>query len=415
MLATAPAGFLYLNAADAWPSFTLQNMAIAAGGALVLTATGGEYASAGVFMGGPFQALDGNTPWYRFALELASLPAATHLQIFTWTAGSGAPPFAPTSNTPFPGWRAAPRDALEGIIFNAPARDLWIGGVVRSDGSATPAIPQIRIDYGRDTYLKYLPAIYRADPASSDLLDRLLSLSQTALGRLRQEITHLTRLFDPAAAPDRGYPSWLAWLSGWLAWQVEQNWTEEQRREYLADAFRLYSLRGTVEGLRRYLKIYAGVNAYISEPALNTTLWSLGTNSTLGFTTMLAPASASGAILDATAFLDGSDLTDPTDSFGAALFDDVAYRFCVAINASELTRPGALAAARAVIEREKPAHTVCELCIVEPRMRIGTQCRIGIDTVIGAPREAEIGRRLDHVVSAASDRECNQKEVLDAN
>lgn len=130
-------------------------------------------------------------------------------------------------------------------------------------------------------------------------------------------------------------------------------------------------MRGTVEGLRRYLKIYAGVNAYISEPALNATVWSLGTNSTLGFTTMLAPASASGAILDSTAFLDGSDLTGPADPFGAALFDNVAYRFCVAINAGELTRPGALAAARAVIEREKPAHTVCELCIIQPRMRVG--------------------------------------------
>lgn len=208
MLATAPAGFLYLNAANAWPSFTFQNMAIAANGALHLTATGGEYASAGAFIGGPFQALDGSTPWYRFSLDAASLPEGAHLQVFTWTAGSGAPPFAPSSNSPFPGWQAAPRDALEGVIFNAPARDLWIGGVVRSDGGATLAIAQIRIDYGRNTYLKYLPAIYRADPASGDLLDRLLSLSQTALGQLRQEIVDLTRLFDPAAVPDRGYPSW---------------------------------------------------------------------------------------------------------------------------------------------------------------------------------------------------------------
>jgi hypothetical protein len=133
-------------------------------------------------------------------------------------------------------------------------------------------------------------------------------------------------------------------------------------------------------------------------------------NSTLGFTTMLAPASAAGAILDSTAFLDASSLTGPADGFGAALFDDVAYRFCVAINAGELTRPGALAAARAVIEREKPAHTVCELCIIQPRMRVG-RCRIGIDAVVGALREAEIGTPLDHVVLAAIDRECREDEV----
>ncbi len=339
------------------------------------------------------------------------MPAGTHLQIFIWTGGAAAPPFFPLAATPFPGWQPAPRDALQGVIFNSAAPDLWIGGVVRSDGTATPAIHQIRIDYGRDTYLKYLPAIYRADPASSDLLNRLLSLSQTALGDLRHEIVDLTCLFDPAAAPDTGYPSWLSWLSGWLAWQIDRNWTEAQTRQYLAEAFELYSQRGSVEGLRRYLKIYAGVNAHISEPALTTTMWSLGVNSALGFSTMLAPASASGAILDATSILDASDLTDPGDPFGSALFDDVAYRFIVEINAGELTRPGAIDSVRAVIDREKPAHTVCELCIVQPRMRVGAQTRLGIDTVVGRDAQAQIGAPLDHVVLAAHDRECNQKGV----
>src|SRR5262249_10564649 len=130
-----------------------------------------------------------------------------------------------------------------------------------------------------------------------------------------------------------------------------------------------------------------------------------------GFTTMLAPASASGAILDSTAVLDASNINDPGDPFGAALFEDVAYRFCVEVNAGELTRAGALAAVRAVIAREKPAHTVCELCIVQPRMRVGSQARVGFDSVIGAPPEAQLGRRLDQVVLALSDRECKQDEV----
>jgi phage tail-like protein len=405
---------MYLNAANQWPSFQFVNVAIEATGALVLDAAGSGYAAAGVFMGGPFQALDGETPWYRFTLH-GNLPVGTHLQIFTWTAASGNPPFAPASNLPFPGWQAAPRDTLAGVIFNPPAPSLWIGGVLRGDGNGTPAIHQLRIDYGRDTYLKYLPGIYRADLASADLLDRLLSLAQTALGGLRSEIIDLTRLFDPAATGYQGYPSWFAWLSGWLAWQLDQNWTEPEARSYLAEAFRLYSLRGTVEGLRRYLKIYAGVNAFISEPALTTTVWSLGTNSNLGVGTMLAPTSAAGAILDSTAVLDAANLTNSIDSFGSALFADVAYQFCVEINAGELSRPGALAAARAVLDREKPAHTVYRLCIVQPRMRVGAQCRVGIDTVIGKPRSLQLGTSLDHVVLTERDRECTPNEVLDAN
>jgi phage tail-like protein len=414
MLATQPQGFMHLNAANTWPSFTLQNLSIDSSGALVLDQTGGVYAIAGVFMGGPFQALDGVTPWRQFAVKDSELPSGTHLQIFTWTASGGTPPFSPGSVTPFPGWQVAPRDALEGIIFNSPARELWIGGVVRSDGTATPAIRQVRIDYGTGPYLQYLPAIYRTDAASSDLLDRFLDLSQTALGGVRNEIIDLTRLFDPAAAPDGGYRSWLTWLSGWLAWELDRNWTETQTREYIAGAFQLYAQRGTVGGLRRYLKIYADVNAHIYEPALQASIWSLGANSTLGFTTMLAPASPAGAILDSTAILDAADLTGAADPFGSALFDDIAYCFSVEVHAAELSRPGAFQTVRAVIEREKPAHTVCNLCVVQPRMRVGAQCRIGIDTVVAAPREAQIGTLLDQVVLAAQDRECIQKEASHA-
>lgn len=408
MLASAQTGFMHLNSGGKWPTFAFTDMAADSNGALSLIKTGGLYASAGVFLGGPFEALDGDTPWYRFSLLADELPAGTHMQFFTWTAESGVPPFAPTTATPFPGWQAAPRDVFEGVIFNQPARKIWIGGVVRSDGGATPSLHQIRLDYGRDTYLEHLPAIYRADPKSRDFLERLLSQSQTALGDLRREIIDLARLFDPAAASDSGYPSWLSWLSGWLAWQLDRNWTDAQTRRYLAQAFELYALRGTKEGLRRYLEIYAGVHAYIWEPVLHTTMWSLGSNSTLGFTTMLATGSASGAILDSTALLDGSNLTDPGGPFGAALFEDVAYRFCVQINAGELKRPGALAAVRDVIDREKPAHTVCELCIVQPAMRVGTRARIGVDTVVAGPREAQLGACLDQVVLAARDRPCDE-------
>jgi phage tail-like protein len=402
---------MYLNTAGTWPTFALTNIAIDPAGHLVLTKIGDEFVSTGSFMGGPFQALDGDTPWYRFGVKSDALPASAHLHIFTWTGPSGSvPPYAPLSDNPFAGWFFAPFDALQGIIFNPPARNLWIGGVVRSDGTGTPSIHQIRIDYGRDTYLRHLPAIYRSDPASRDFLERLLSLAQIPLGDLRHEIVQLTQLFDPAAAPDRGYPSWLNWLSGWLAWQPNDNWTEEQARKYLAEAFDLYSLRGTVEGLRRYLKIYAGVNAYIDEPALTGAAWTLGKNSSLGFTTFVTPASTSRAILDATAVLDASELTNSDDRCGTASFG-LAYCFYVSIHAAELTRPGAPSAVRAIISREKPAHTVCELCIIQPRMRVGQQCRIGIDTVVANPNEAQLGAPLRDVVLAAKHRECDQKEV----
>jgi hypothetical protein len=165
-------------------------------------------------------------------------------------------------------------------------------------------------------------------------------------------------------------------------------------RGYLAGAFRLFQRRGTIEGLQRYLQMYAGVRAHIQEPGLYTSMWSLGTVSELGFTTMLAPGPVQGAVVGTSATLNQSNLTEDID-LGAALFDDVAHVFCIQVYCAELNRPGAMAALQAVIAREKPAHTECHVCGIDARMRIGVQARVGIDTIVAnGPPTAELGKPL---------------------
>jgi phage tail-like protein len=408
MISGGQEGFFFLNTANAWPSFTFTGLDVDPQGLIRLAPSGTGYAAVGSFMGGPFQVAPGPAAWFRLAVFGETLPSGTHVQFFTYSADSGTPPYAPSSNAPFAGWSAIPRDQLQAVISSQPALQLWVGGLVRGNGTATPSISQIRIDYGRNTYLKHLPAIYRRNAASRDLLERFLALTQSGVGNVHSEIENLPRLFDPFAAPASGYPSWLGWLSDWLAWQTNQHWTEHQARLYLSEAFSLYSRRGTVAGLRRYLKIYAGINAHIIEPARHATLWSLGMNSTLGFSTMLAPGAAQAAVLGSTAILDGSSLPAPNAGFGSVLFSDLANRFCVLIFCGELTRPGALQDAKAVIEREKPAHTVCRLCVITAAMRVGLQAMVGVNAVVGGQPLAEIGKRLGHLVLAATDRECVQ-------
>ncbi len=395
-------GFMYLNAGNEWPTFApahLHGLEIATDGALVLSHIAPDsdtFEPTGAFRGGPFEVDASATAWYRLQVDAESLPGGTHVQLFTFTANDGDAPYGPGADDPFAdfGWEAAPRDSLDLLIGNKPARYLWIGGLVRSDGSATPVLRQMRVTYARDTYLKFLPAIYGKDEAPRDFLERVLSLHESVLGGLEGSISDLPRLFDPFAAPAGDYPSWLSWLAGWLTFDLSERWTEGQAREYLSQAFELYGKRGTVEGLRRYLKLYAGVEARIEEPVLGATLWSLGETSTLGFTTMLAPGHAQGAVVGTSATLDQSHLTRG-DDFGAALFADVAHRFCVHIYCAELTRPGALEEARAVLEREKPAHTAYHLCVIEPRMRVGAQARVGIDAIVAqGPPPARIGMVL---------------------
>jgi hypothetical protein len=151
----------------------------------------------------------------------------------------------------------------------------------------------------------------------------------------------------------------------------------------VADAFTLYARRGTIDSLRGLIRLYSGATAHIREPARDAGLWALdGEQSILGFTTMLAPAEPQGAVVGTTATLDASHLIRDED-YGAPLFEDLAHRFCVQVYAADLPDPNALDQVQAVIDREKPAHTDYHLCLIEARMRVGFQARLGVDTIVG--------------------------------
>jgi phage tail-like protein len=405
---TSDSGFLNLNVGNTWPSFALNKVVISATGKLQLAITGTQYAPFGSALGGPFTTDLEITPWFRLHATDADLPASTHAQFFTYT-GSAAPIYTPASPTPFaaPGWNAVPRDLLDGVIFNPPAPQLWVGILLQGTPSATPGISQLRVDYGRDTYLHYLPALYARNPEPRDFLERLLALAATTIGGLESEIDDLPLLFDTKASPA---PDWLAWLASWLDFRVSGKWTAAQTRQYLAEAFELYNWRGTIEGLRRMLKMYAGVNARIWEPARFTSLWTLGESSSLGATTMLAPSPLEGAVLGSTAEFSLSRLTD--DDSGAMLFEDVANRFCVEVYCSELTQPGALQSVRALLDREKPAHTVYSLSTIEPMMAIGWQAMVGVDAIVGGGAPLRLGQNIDRKQLAAAAIPCaNQLET----
>jgi hypothetical protein len=46
-----------------------------------------------------------------------------------------------------------------------------------------------------------------------------------------------------------------------------------------------------------------------------------------------------------------------------------------------------------LLDREKPAHTTYDLCLVSARMRVGLQSRIGVDAIVAGPAPS---LQLDH-------------------
>jgi phage tail-like protein len=368
----------------------------------------------GVMWSQAIKVRDHEVQWHRLHAVMEKLADGTHLRLFVHTAddSADAPLVNPAESDPFTDQKWRPRlgspdqisDVTDLFIGGKTGKLLWIGMLFSGDGRNTPVVSQLRLEFDHETYLNHMPAIYRGQTPCGDFLKRFLALFESLLGETEGSINQLSRLFDPAGAR----PEFLPWLAGWFALDLDEDWDEAQRRRLIAAAFERYSRRGTAIGLRESLRLFAGVEAIVEEPILQAAWWSLPAeqgscksdgkksneklwdateNSILGFTTMLAPAHPQGAVLGSTATLDQSHLIT-NEQFGAPLFEDVAHQFSVQVYRGQLKCPETLSEVHAVIQREKPAHTDYHLCVIEPRMRVGFQARVGIDAVVSGPPEA---------------------------
>jgi phage tail-like protein len=231
--------------------------------------------------------------------------------------------------------------------------------------------------------MRFLPAAYRRGDARPSFGEPAMLLLESLLDELEGAIDGLPLLFDPRTAPDDGAPdSWLDWLAGWLGVELQEEWDDAKRRSTVAAAFAANGRRGTVEGLIDAIRLATGAVVHISEPGTASSIWSLGETSTLGASTMLAVAHPDGAIVGVTATPGQSHLIRE-DEYGAPLFEDQAHTFCVSAYAVDLAGVDATSTMRAVIDREKPAHTAYELCTIDALLRVGFQAQVGIDTIVG--------------------------------
>jgi phage tail-like protein len=348
----------------------------------------GAVAARGLLFGGPFSTSEPTTTWHRLR-ALGQTPDGTDVQLFVHTSDTATPPppYEPTFADPFPApaWRTAPARVGDLFIDSKPGRYLWVGAVLTSDGDVTPRLSDLRAEFNHDTLLPLLPRPYRAEAFHDDQLTRLLSLLETFFDDVDDRADEQLSWLDPFAAPAPLLP----WLASWLEVDLDDRWSDDERRRAIAGAYERFRRVGTVDALRQALWHEAGVRAVIHEPARSGRVWVLGGCRTgdvtaLGAATTLAAAEPDGAIVGRSATLGGSHLIRG-DELGGPLFEASAHRFIVHIT-ERAFRTSRRARAERVIERDKPAHTAYHLCEIRPRLTVGIQARLGLTTIIGGQR-----------------------------
>jgi phage tail-like protein len=352
--------------------------------------------------------LDGGIPrcrWHRVRID-ADVPAGTALSASVAslenraTPSQGDPSRDPKwsnfdAGQPHPSdWTSAPTGSLDFLIDQPPGRYLFLRLRLTGDGTSTPVVRRVRVDFPRITSLDYLPAVYREDPRAEDFTERFLSLFDASIAGLDRVIERYPALLDPAGVPE----SLLPWLGAFFDIGFDPAWDADKRRRILQAVPQLYKQRGTLAGMQNAINLVFGVSPVIEE------LSSTGTWGALGSRQALQAARWDGtnsqASIRLTARLGRVRLfgrtrarfrLDSSPLSGASLrshgdpsqdpFTTGAYRFQV------LIPPGPRPLSKAdrdrltsLIEAQKPAHTIASLRVGGTGFLLGQSAAVGVDT-----------------------------------
>ncbi|MGJ0506527.1 MAG: phage tail protein [Methylocystis sp.] len=263
-----------------------------------------------------------------------------------------------------------PFAAYEAPILAPPGRYLWLRLTLTGRGSTTPRIRRVMAERKGHDWLKHLPrAFARRDVETEEFMHALLTPVAALLADADRASATRHRLFDPLHAPADALP----WLGDMLGFPVEPEWPESVTRRMLAEATQLLRARGTPATLVRMLEILTGHTVTIIESFRIRAGGGVGGEA----------AHASTAVVGA-GFRVGGGLTDGETAVGPAAESGIAshaHRFTVLVHGR--LPADVEQAARRLLERHRPAHTLYTLCSVDAGLRVGAGGLVGISTLVG--------------------------------
>jgi len=337
-------------------------------------------------------AIDSGRPrcrWHRVRVD-ADVPAGTGLAVAVATSEDPTPDgtTAPPGEDGWPAGPPNPDDWQDGgaasadfLVDQAPGRYLYVRLRLTGDGTASPVVHRIRLDFPRVTSADQLPAVYAQDPAAADFTERFLSLFDAAFEEADRAVERYPALLDPGGVPDEVLP----WLGGLLGLTFAPGWNAVIRRNLLAAAPVLYRGRGTPGALSQVIKIVFGIDVAITELAADRNWAALGQASRLGSSRLFSRSR--------TRFRVGSSALSsaPLRSFGQP-DDDPLTAQANRIRVLVPRAPGGgldLAALRQLVVSQAPAHTVTEVRPGGLGLVVGVWSAVGVDTAL-APLPAPV-------------------------
>jgi phage tail-like protein len=333
------------------------------------------------------------------------------------------PPAVPGGPNPagvphFSDWTMGPSGSTDFLIDQPPGRYLYLRLRMIGNGTATPMVRSIQIDFPRVTSLDHLPEVYRENPNAEDFSERFLSLFDASIADLDRTIERYPALLDAGGVPEQLLP----WLGGFFDITFDPTWDATLRRSILQNAPQLYLQRGTAAGLQLAVQTVFGVSIAINEFSAAGPWGALlckpssaqkccaESSSTASSTASVSPAVCLGSTRlfgrNSSRFrLDHSTLgVAPLRGYGNPdrdPFASGAYRFQVLVPASAaLSQSQQQQRFSNLVQAQSPAHTIASIRFGGTGFIVGLWSAVGIDSaflstpapVLGSGGTAQLNR-----------------------
>ncbi|MBI4539747.1 MAG: hypothetical protein HY704_09610 [Gemmatimonadetes bacterium] len=368
--------------------------------------------------------LDGRVPrvvWDRLELELAALPAGTAIELRTRTADATA------AEPGFAEWSAAHRvtgttrrapDRVDFAVLSPAGRYLWVE-LRLEGGAATPELRSLSAAYPRRGMIDFLPLVHRETDQDTRFLERLVGALERTWDPLENAVGEFHRELRAETASG---PAMLDYLGSWFDEPMDPEWSVPARRHTVRHGGRYLFRRGTPSAVRAALRLFLANRWGLVPESLGDTpfLWEhfrsrmplhaadtpdTGDGRTAGRlfgTEVLRRLRLGSSALGEGTLRDlGSPETDPVTVD--------AHRFSVFVPRALIPGGDDIRALRNVLAREQPAQAAAELVLVEPRLRVGLQATLGVDTILGVypiARLAATPEQRDDAPPARLDYDC---------
>lgn len=224
-------------------------------------------------------------------------------------------------------------------------------------GQMVYASEDVTLWVSRESYIKWLPAIYqRSDTTGRNVVRDVLWLVQHMFGSIDSILDSIHTYFDSYETPS----AFLPWLASWSAMLLEPDWPENKKRRLIKKAMELYRLRGTVRGLKLFVSLFTGMEPELVENEWPFKGFCIGVSSTVGIDTVILPP------------------VDKCHSFVVVMpheFKD--------------TSPEEIIRLHEIVDRERPSHTTYMLKFAEPKIPVEERefYRIGVTSGINVGQE----------------------------